>query len=44
MPRQETEKAGNLPESAQAGGGARLNGWTVISMEDDWKKVFAFEP
>ena len=23
---------------------AKKNGWTVISMKDDWKKIFAFEP
>jgi hypothetical protein len=23
---------------------ARKNAWTVISMKDDWKKIFAFEP
>ena len=23
---------------------ARKNGWTVISMKNDWKKVFSFEP
>jgi hypothetical protein len=22
---------------------ARAKGWTVISMEDDWKRIFAFE-
>jgi hypothetical protein len=22
---------------------AKKNGWTVISMRDDWKKIFAFE-
>ncbi len=22
---------------------AKKNGWTVISMKDDWKTVFAFE-
>ena len=22
---------------------AKKNGWTVISMKDDWKKIFAFE-
>ena len=22
---------------------ARKNGWTVISMKNDWKKIFAFE-
>jgi hypothetical protein len=23
---------------------AKKNGWTVISMKNDWKKIFAFEP
>ena len=23
---------------------AKKNAWTVISMKDDWKKIFAFEP
>ena len=23
---------------------AKRNGWTVISMKRDWKRVFAFEP
>ena len=23
---------------------AKKKGWTVISMKNDWKKVFAFEP
>jgi phosphoglycolate phosphatase-like HAD superfamily hydrolase len=23
---------------------AKKNGWTVISMKDDWKRIFAFEP
>ena len=23
---------------------AKKDGWTVISMKDDWKKIFAFEP
>ena len=23
---------------------AKKQGWTVISMKDDWKRVFAFEP
>jgi len=22
---------------------AKKNGWTVISMKDDWKTIFAFE-
>jgi len=22
---------------------AKKDGWTVISMKDDWKKIFAFE-
>jgi hypothetical protein len=22
---------------------AKKNGWTVVSMKDDWKRVFAFE-
>ena len=23
---------------------AKANGWTVVSMKDDWKRIFAFEP
>jgi hypothetical protein len=23
---------------------ANAKGWTVISMKDDWKKIFSFEP
>jgi hypothetical protein len=23
---------------------AQAKGWTVVSMKDDWKRVFAFEP
>jgi hypothetical protein len=23
---------------------AKKNGWTVISMKDDWKRIFPFEP
>jgi len=23
---------------------ARMRGWTVIRMKNDWKRVFAFEP
>jgi hypothetical protein len=23
---------------------AKKNGWTVIGMKNDWKKIFAFEP
>jgi hypothetical protein len=23
---------------------AKKNGWTLISMKNDWKKIFAFEP
>ena len=23
---------------------AKTNGWTVISMKNDWKRIFAFEP
>jgi hypothetical protein len=23
---------------------ARKNGWIVISMKNDWKKIFSFEP
>jgi hypothetical protein len=23
---------------------ALKNGWTVVSMKDDWKRIFAFEP
>jgi hypothetical protein len=22
---------------------AKVNGWTLVSMKDDWKKIFAFE-
>jgi hypothetical protein len=22
---------------------AKENGWTVVSMKDDWKRIFAFE-
>jgi len=25
-------------------GEAKKDGWTVISMKNDWKKIFAFEP
>lgn len=25
-------------------GEAKKNGWTVISMKNDWKRIFAFEP
>jgi len=23
---------------------AKKQGWTIVSMKDDWKKIFAFEP
>lgn len=23
---------------------AKARGWTVVSMQDDWKRIFAFEP
>jgi hypothetical protein len=33
-------KVGRLDKGLDA---AQANGWTVVSMKDDWKKVFAFE-
>jgi hypothetical protein len=23
---------------------AKKQGWTIVSMKDDWKKIFAFDP
>ena len=28
----------------QLAGEARANGWLVISMKNDWKRIFAFDP
>jgi phosphoglycolate phosphatase-like HAD superfamily hydrolase len=35
-----TSKVGRLDKGLDA---AQENGWTVVSMKEDWKKVFAFE-
>jgi phosphoglycolate phosphatase-like HAD superfamily hydrolase len=34
-------KVGNFPEALMAE--AKKNGWTVISMKNDWKQIFPFE-
>ena len=34
-------KVGTLSDPLMAE--ARKNGWTVISMKNDWKQIFAFE-
>jgi hypothetical protein len=34
-------KVGNFPDALMTE--AKKNGWTVISMKNDWKKIFAFE-
>ncbi len=34
-------KVGNFPDTLMAEAGK--NGWTVISMKNDWKRIFAFE-
>jgi len=33
---------GTFSDSLMAEAGKQ--GWTVISMKDDWKRIFAFEP
>lgn len=35
-------KVGTFPQALYDQ--ARRNGWVVISMKDDWKKIFAFDP
>jgi hypothetical protein len=34
-------KIGNFPDSLMAE--AKKNGWTVISMKNDWKVIFPFD-
>jgi phosphoglycolate phosphatase-like HAD superfamily hydrolase len=34
-------KVGNFPDALMAE--AKKNGWTVISMKNDWKRIFSFE-
>jgi hypothetical protein len=34
-------KVGTFPDALMAE--AKKNGWVVISMKDDWKRIFAFE-
>jgi hypothetical protein len=33
---------GTFPESLMEE--AKKKGWVVISMKDDWKRIFAYEP
>jgi len=34
-------KVGNFPDTLMAE--AKKNGWIVISMKNDWKRIFSFE-
>jgi len=36
-----TSKIGTFPDALMAD--ANKKGWTVISMKNDWKKIFAFD-